>query len=109
MEEDNRRKQLVFLSRLLEKQRDDKLEFQEWFCQKDMFAKVVGEKLLKDWFPAMVRRLSITLTDMTSNFCLCASGSQGRSEDLPVVHFLFFILQSIVRYLYKQYLLQHRI
>ena len=40
-------------------------------------------KLLKDWFPAMVRRLSITLTDMTSNFCLCASGSQGGSEDLP--------------------------
>ena len=43
-------------------------------------------KLLKDWFPAMVRRLSITLTDMTSNFCLCVSGSQGRSEDLPVPH-----------------------
>ena len=42
MEEDNRRKQLLFLSRLLEKQLDDKLEFQEWFCQKDMFAKVVG-------------------------------------------------------------------
>ena len=76
LEDDNRRKQLVFLSRLLEKQLDDKLEFQEWFCQKDMFAKLVGEeklrmKLLKDWFPAMVRRLSITLTDMTSNFCLC--------------------------------------
>ena len=43
LEDDNRRKQLVFLSRLLEKQLDDKLEFQEWFCQKDMFAKVVGE------------------------------------------------------------------
>ena len=43
LEYDNRRKQLVFLSRLLEKQLDDKLEFQEWFCQKDMFAKVVGE------------------------------------------------------------------
>ena len=42
LEDDNRRKQLVFLSRLLEKQLDDKLEFQEWFCQKDMFAKVVG-------------------------------------------------------------------
>ena len=43
MEEDNRRKQLLFLSRLPEKQLDDKLEFQEWFCLKDMFAKVVGE------------------------------------------------------------------
>jgi hypothetical protein len=41
-------------------------------------------KFLKDWFPAMVRRLSITLTDMTSNLCLCASGSPGRSEDLPL-------------------------
>ena len=42
LEDDNRRKQLVFLSRLLEKQLDDKLEFQEWFCENDMFAKVVG-------------------------------------------------------------------
>jgi hypothetical protein len=44
LEDDNRRKQLVFLSRLL----DDKLEFQEWFCQKDMFAKVVGRGEVED-------------------------------------------------------------
>ena len=33
----------------------------------------------------MVRRLCIILTDMNScsNLCLCASGSQGGSEDLP--------------------------
>jgi hypothetical protein len=42
MEEDNRRKQLLFLSRLLEKQLDDKLEFQEWFCQKDMHICQIG-------------------------------------------------------------------
>ena len=48
LEDDNRRKQLVSLSRLLEKQLDDKLEFQEWFCQKDMFAKVVGRGEVED-------------------------------------------------------------
>ena len=48
LEDDNRRKQLVFLSRLLEKQLDDKLEFQEWFCQKDMFAKVVERGEFED-------------------------------------------------------------
>ena len=48
LEDDSRMKQLVFLSRLLEKQLDDKLEFQEWFCQKDMFAKVVRRGEVED-------------------------------------------------------------
>jgi hypothetical protein len=46
--DDSRRKQMVFLSRLLEKQLDDELEFQEWFCQKDMSAKVVRRGKVED-------------------------------------------------------------